>query len=191
MMFLRAAKLLLFCVALASCSNNKPIPDTAQVLAIKEMSDLATAEYVVTKIIKASDDKTWYKIGDRKILMSCTAALTAGIDLSKIDDKNIVINGKAIELILPHAKLISLNIKPEDIKTEYEDVTAFRSPFTAAERDALAAQGEANIRNSLYQTGILQTAEVNTTLVLSDFLRNLGFERINIRFDALPPKHLE
>lgn len=35
----------------------------------------------IAKIIKASDDKTRYKIGDRKIIMTCKASLTAGIDL--------------------------------------------------------------------------------------------------------------
>ncbi len=53
------------------------------------MSELASVEYVVTRIIKASDNKTWFKLGERKILISCQATLTAGIDLSKITEKDI------------------------------------------------------------------------------------------------------
>ena len=63
-----------------------------QVLGLQTMSDLATAEYVVTKIIKANDNKTWYKVGNRKILMSCKASLVAGIDLSKLTEKDIHID---------------------------------------------------------------------------------------------------
>ncbi|MEO6453179.1 MAG: DUF4230 domain-containing protein [Ginsengibacter sp.] len=184
-------KLLFFFLLFNSCAHKQTLSPKQQVLALKEMSDLATVEYVVTKIIKASDNKTWYKLGERKILMSCQATLTAGIDLSKITEKDIDIEGKTIALILPHAKLIALNILPEDIKTEYEDVTVFRSAFTSAERDALAAQGERNIKSSVESLAILQTAEVNATLVFTNFLRRLGYEKVNIRFDGLPAKHLQ
>ncbi len=85
-------------------------------------------------------------------------------------------------MVLPKANLLSININPEDIKTEYEDVSLFRTAFTTAERDALSAQGELQIKNSADSLGILQAAEVNATLVLSNFLRKLGYETINIRY---------
>jgi hypothetical protein len=190
-MILRTIKLLFFLLLFNSCDHKKKIDPRQQVLAVKELSDLATVEYIVTKVIKANDNKTWYKPGGRKILMSCQATLTAGIDLSKITEKDIVINDKAINLVLPHAKLISLNIRPEDIKVVYQDVSPFRSAFSSAERDALAAQGEMNIRNSVDSLGILQTAEVSATLFLNNFLRRLGYEKINIRFDSFPVRGLQ
>ena len=110
---------------------------------LKELSELATVEYTITKIIKASDDQTWYKIGDRKILMSCQATVKAGIDLSQLKAEDVSINGDEITLTLPRATIQSLNIKPEDIRTEFQEVGLFRSDFTAAERNQLMAQGEA------------------------------------------------
>jgi hypothetical protein len=190
-MMLRLANLLFFCLLFVSCDRKQVVPQKEQVLALKEMSDLATVEYTVTKIIKANDNKTWFKLGERKILMSCQATITAGIDLSKITENDITANEKSIELILPHAKLISLSLKPENIKVEYEDVTVFRSAFTSAERDALAAQGETNIKNSLASLGILQTAEINATLIINNFLRRLGYETINIRFNSSPLRQLQ
>ena len=151
-------------------------------LALKEMSDLATVEYVVTKIIKANDDQTWYKFGDRKILMSCQATLKAGIDLSKIDQDKINISGEEISLVLPAAKLISISIKPEDIRTEYEDVGLLRSNFSVAEKDALLAQGEAQIKSSVNSLGIIQTAETNASLFVTNFLTQLGYKKISISF---------
>jgi hypothetical protein len=190
-MALRTIKLLFLLLLFNSCDHKQTISPRQKVLAIRELSDLATVEYIVTKVIKANDNKTWFKPGNRKILMSCQATLTAGIDLSKITEKDIVINDKAINLVLPHAKLISLNIRPEDIKVVYQDVSPFRSAFSSAERDALAAQGEMNIRNSVDSLGILQTAEVNATLFLNNFLRRLGYEKINIRFDSFPVRGLQ
>jgi len=165
-----------------SCNQKEKVKQTQLVPLLKQMSDLATVEYVITKIIKASDDPPWYKVGNRKILMSCKASMIAGIDLSKINEENITTSGKEITMVLPKANLLSINIKPEDIKTEYEDVSIFRTAFTNAERDALSAQGELQIKNSADSLGILQAAEVNATLVLSNFLRKLGYETINIRY---------
>lgn len=154
---------------------------------LKEMSDLATVEYTVTKIIKANDDKTWYKLGDRKILMSCEANIKAGIDMSSISQKNFIIDGKDVELKLPSPKVISLSIPAETIKVEYQDISLFRDPFKAAERDQLASQAEAQIRNSIDSLGILQQAKVNTSLFINNLLVKLGYESIKITYDNFQP----
>jgi hypothetical protein len=174
-----------------ACNQHERAGEKQLVPLLKQLSDLATVEYVITKIIKANDDKTWYKVGDRKILMSCKASLIAGIDLSKITEDDISIRKKEITMLLPRANLLSINIKPEDIKIEYQDISPFRSPFTNAERDALAAQGEAQIKNSADSLGILQAAEVNASLTISNFLKKLGYETINIRYDSEKSKWLK
>jgi hypothetical protein len=157
-----------------------------EVFALRDMSELATVEYTVTKIVKASDNQTWYKFGDRKILMSCKASIKAGIDLSAITEANVKIDGKSIEMILPRAHIISLNMKPEDIRVEYQETGFFRDKFATEERDMLMKQGEDQIRNSTEALGVLQTAETNATLVMSNYLKSLGYEKINIRYTANP-----
>ena len=148
------------------------------------MSDLATVEYTVTKIIKASDNKTWFKIGDRKILMSCEAHIKAGIDMSAIDKSNFKTSGKSIEVTLPPPKVISISIPPEGIKTEYEDVSIFRDKFKSSDRDALAAQAESQIKNSIESLGILNQAKANTALFVTSFLKKLGYENITINYNG-------
>lgn len=175
--------LLILIIIVSSCDKDKSSEIKELIPALQEVSNLATVEYVVTKIIKANDNKTWYKIGERKILMSCKASLVAGLDLSEINEDDISISGKKIRMTLPKAKLLIVNIKPEDIKTEYEDVSLFRNPFTNAERDALAAQGEIQIKNSAASLGLLQAAEVNAGLLITNLLKKLGYETIDINFD--------
>ena len=70
-MYLKIGAPVLFLIILCVGCNKKE-KQLQQVLALQQMNDLATVEYVVTKIIKANDNKTWYKIGDRKILMAST-----------------------------------------------------------------------------------------------------------------------
>lgn len=168
-----------------SCKSNKETSKIDEILGLKNMSELATAEYVVTKIIKASDDKTWYKVGDRKILMSCQASLVAGIDLSQLNAKDIRINEDNVKITLPHAKLLYLNMKPENIKIVYQDVALFRNEFSAGERDQLASQAEKQITESIDSLGILVTAETNAAIFINSFLQKQGFKNIYIDFSPV------
>lgn len=170
-----------FLLLMLACSPKQD--PLEKVLSIREMGELATTEYTVTRIVKASDDKTWYKVGERKILMSVEATVKAGIDLRSIDADNITINGKSISILLPPPKLISLKLPPEKIKVEYQEVGVLRQDFTNAERDALLAQAEAQINRDIEATGIFQTTEKNTRFVLTRFLQQLGYENIDISFN--------
>ncbi len=177
----------LFPVLLIDCTAKKEKSKMQEVLGLQKMSDLATAEYVVTKIIKANDNKTWYKPGDRKILMSCKASLVAGVDLSKISEKDVSIEGDNITLTIPHAKLIYIDIKPEDVKTVYEDVSMFRTNFSSQEKDALASQAEKQIKESADSLGIFVTAETNATIFINNFLKKEGFQNISINISSTKP----
>lgn len=73
-------KILLILLIASGCSKNQQQKEI--LFSLREMSDLATVEYTITKIIKANDNKTWFKIGERKILMSCEAHIKAGVDMS-------------------------------------------------------------------------------------------------------------
>lgn len=157
------------------------------IFTLLEMSDLATVEYTVTKIIKASDNKTWFKVGDRNILMSCEARIKAGIDMSAINEHSFKINEKNIQVTLPQPKIVSFSMRPESIKTEYEETGIFRDKFTAAERNAIAAQAEKQIRNSIESLGILQQAKVNTAIFVTNFLKRLGYENISINYNTNVP----
>lgn len=176
--------ILILLLFLVSCAKKDNTDEKPSVLTIREMSDLATVEYTVTKVIKASDNKTWFKVGDRKILMSCEAHIKAGIDMGAIDENSFKIAGKNIEVSLPPPKVISLSLPAEGIKTEYETVSVFRDKFKSQDRDALAAQAEQQIRNSIDSLGILNQAKVNTSMFVTSFLKRLGYENIRITYDG-------
>jgi hypothetical protein len=166
--------------------GKKDLPEQPAILTLKEMSDLSTVEYTITKIVKANDNKTWFKIGDKKILMSCEAIIKGGIDMSKINENSFIIKDKTIEVTLPEPKITSFNIPHEKIKTEYEEVGIFRTNFTSTERDLLTRQAEVQIRNSIPSLGILNQAKANTALFVTNFLRRLGYENIKVKFEAEP-----
>ncbi len=178
-------RLPIFITMLAAACHKAP-DQQQQVLALREMGSLATTEFVITKIVKASDNKTWYKIGDRKILISCQANIKAGVDLSKLTADDVVANGKNITLYLPPPQVLSLSLPPEKIKVEYKEVSLLRDDFSNADRDALLTQAESQIRNSIKELGILDSTEKNTTMFVTNFLRKMGFESITISYNSKP-----
>ena len=151
---------------------------------ISTLPELGTVEYVISKVVNASDDATWYKFGDRKILFSCKATVKAGIDLSKLteDDIQANIKKKSITINLPKPELFSFNMQPEDISLVYSKVALTRSSFSHADRLNILTQGEKDIREDIPNMGIINDAEVNARLFLEVFLKRAGYEKIKINF---------
>ena len=151
------------------------------ILSIKETGELVTVQYTLTKVIRASDDQTWYKIGDRKILINCEADVKAGINMQGITDDNFKReNDSTLSIMLPHAQFFSLSIPPGKIQVAYQEIGAFRDVFTADEREKLVAQAEPQIRSLVDSLGILQTAESNADVFVKNLFRSAGFKTITI-----------
>lgn len=152
---------------------------------MSEVAELGSVEYTINKIIKASDDATWYKVGDRKILFNCTAYMKAGIDMREFDASKVQVNeaDKSVVMVLPHAKMLSFNMPPEKSTLVYEDISTFRSHFSAVDRNHLLQLGEKDILNDVPNLGILEDAEKNASSFFRSLLRQLGFEKVTIKFE--------
>lgn len=178
--------LLLTIFMVPGCSERVP-EDTTQreIEAISQMRELSLVEYRVRKIVKANDEGEWYKIGDRKILLSCTAYLKAGIDLSGFSAENVDINrlDGSVTVTIPHAKLLSLDMPASEIREEYDHVTMLRQSFTAEERNALLRQGEKQIRSSVPSLGILEKAEENARRFFESVFTKMGFTSVEVVFE--------
>ena len=178
--------LLLTALMLSGCTERVP-EDTTQreIEAISQMRELSLVEYRVRKIVKANDEGEWYKIGDRKILLSCTAYLKAGIDLSGFSAENVDINrlDGSVTVTVPHAKLLSLDMPASEIREEYDHVTMLRHSFSAEERNALLRQGEKQIRSSVPSLGILEKAEENARRFFESVFTKMGFTSVEVVFE--------
>ena len=173
-------------LALQGCGSHEAVEETVQreVEAITAMKQLSLVEYRVSKIVKADDEGAWYKIGDRKILLSCTAYLKAGVDLATFsqDDVNIDWTGKRVSVTIPHATLLSLDMPASEIRLEYDHVTMLRHSFSAEERNNLLRQGEKQIRDSVPSLGILEKADENARRFFESVFLKMGFETVDVSF---------
>jgi hypothetical protein len=153
------------------------------VQSIQQTGRLVTVEYQLSKMVKANDNKTWFKMGDRRILISTEATVKAGVDLQTVRPEDVVISEETISLKLPPPQVFSISIPPDKIKVLYEDVSFFRSRFTAAEREVLLRQAESQVRSLVDSLGILKTAQVNAELFLRKLLQQGGYKNITISFN--------
>lgn len=155
-------------------------------MSIQKNGTLVTTEYVINKIIKASDNQTWYKLGDRKILMSCEARIKAGVDLQTVTAEDIVVEEKNIHIQLPPVQLFSINIPPESIKIHHLEVGLLRDAFSSSEREKLLVQAEIQIRNLTDSLGVLKTAQENASAFMMNLMKQSGYETVTINFKNRP-----
>ena len=148
---------------------------------MKNLSTLGTVEYSFTKTIKSSDEQ-FYTIGARQILMSCKAYVKAGVNFEKISISKIDKTNKSIELLLPKAEIILLNIPAEEIKIELETTGMLRSKFSNDEIQKIQVLAEKDIKNKVNDLDILSKAESNASIFLDKWIRSFGFNSVKISF---------
>ena len=178
---------LLLALTLSGCARKVPLQQqlTERLELLSRTAELGTVEYTVRKAVRARDEGEWFKIGNRRILFSCTAHIKAGIDLERVPLEKMVVDesSRSVSLVLPHATVFSVNLPPEEIRLEYEDVTGFRQRFSDSERQALLKQGERSVMRDLPELGILAEAETNALEFFRPMLEQMGFENIQISFE--------
>lgn len=166
---------------ISSCAEETKEPPKADVYEIKNIGLLSTSEYTIGKIIKLTDVGEWYKVGDRKILMSCKAKIKAGVDLKKIADGDITVKGNTITIVLPPAEMTSFAMDPKLTHTEMESVSGLRQRFSQSEKYKYMRQGEAAIRRDMKDTKILKDAEDNAATFLKDFYGQMGYDEVIVK----------
>ena len=187
MMKKRAIGLLVFAaVLLVSC--DKKTDESAWQQKIRQVAELGTVQYTVQKVVSNSDE-TWQIFGNRKILFSFKAVIKAGIDMDKFDAESVRISEdkknktKSISLVLPQPEVLSYNIRPDDIKMIYNQVSFLRTEYTNEERDAIVSKGEMELKVDKELTDmILKDARQNAAMFMEMLLHKNGFTDVSITF---------
>ena len=166
---------------ITSCEQE---PDRAVVVSkLKSSAKLATVEYVITKVVSAKNEKLLSKT---YFFAESEATVKAGIDLNKLREEDIIIEGKKINITLPEIEIISFSYPADAIKVikgyTYDSKVFTWNNFGLEERDELYRQAEQDIRNSIKDLGITKTAKKNTIKFLEPILRSVGYTEIYIQF---------
>ncbi|TCN23971.1 DUF4230 domain-containing protein [Mesobacillus foraminis] len=157
---------------------------------VQELATLATAEAVVTTVIKEEDNKLFNKELNihlpgtkRTVLLVVPATVLAGVDLQNVSERDIKVNEeqKEISLTIPHASIIQEpSIQMDKVET-YSEEGLFRSEVNWEEGFDLAAAAKQEIEKEAQGMGLLEKAEDSAVKVISNFYHNLGYS-VKIEF---------
>jgi hypothetical protein len=181
--WLGAVILALLAVNVAVPKKKAPPYVSARIL--KDLAELATVQYSVTKIVSYKD-VAWY--GDRKILFETAATVKAGIDLNELTDQDIRLEGeRAVTVSLPRPRILIFNMKPEHMREIFNESGILRSDFSNQEKDALLSQGERDIRAKVASMDILERAARNARTLVESWLAKSGFHTVHVVFKGGRP----
>lgn len=142
----------------------------------RELGYLTTAEFTSVTVTEFTRERSFAP--DERILLKAVGKIQLGIDMSQVENLDVKVNGTSVEIVLPRAKVTSIDILPG--QTQIFDNGWF--PGEGLETEALDkartelerwANGEGNLLNLSEKLGQVQ---------LENFLRQLGFKEIVITF---------
>gem|GEM_PF-5483217 len=157
-----------------------PVPDW------RATGKLTSIEYINIIVIERERAKTGIGVvipGQDRIVLQVVGNIHAGVDLNKIKPENVRINGKSIRLVLPHAEIISIELMPEASRIYEADQTLIFSDYEGLEIEAMDEARQKLRENSAHNLKMLEMAETLARLQLTELLRSLGYEQIEIVFE--------
>ncbi|EON77110.1 hypothetical protein ADIS_2420 [Lunatimonas lonarensis] len=167
----------------ASCKNN----DRELVVGkIQQASDLVTAEFVVDKVVfgKKSKKVFFIPVNEASFLAYSQAKIKTGIDLNRITESDIVIDGTKISISLPPIEVINFSYPPDKFveDTLISNPNRFLNNISLEDQEEFFRMAETDIRESLPYLGIVKTSQEHTRKMMHSLLKALGFNEIYISF---------
>jgi hypothetical protein len=154
----------------------------AVVRRIQELQRLETVVFGMDKIVSGGQESRYLPkmlSGDR-LLLIVYGEVTAGVDLGKIQEGQIDINGRNVVMTLPAAEIFSTRIDNERTRVYSRETGLFTTPDPNLESD-VRKEAERQIRQAALDGSILKSAATNARTTLMSFLQGLGFEHVEVR----------
>lgn len=165
---------------------------------IQKASKLSTTEFKVDKLVFGVKNKRIFwviKLNQAQFLAQSQATIKAGVNLENVKEEDIKIEGKKINIVLPHVEVINFSYPAEKFeKIDILTSNAFTTKLNLEDQENFFREAELDIRNSLQFMDIEETTKKKTRAMLDAMLRNLGYDEIYIDFkdgELITEIHLE
>lgn len=166
----------------ATVYHTHPSP-TVIVSHLQRLNRLETARQITNHIVEveASNGLPVWLAGERVLLIARVEAV-AGVDLSEVKPEQIRVEGKRVQMRLPEPRLLNVSIneahtKVYDRKRGWLVFQPDKEIETRARQQAIAEAREAALKGEL-----TELARRNAQERLTELMRSLGFEEVEVRF---------
>jgi len=155
------------------------LPDPVTIInQVRPLARLETIQYSVEKIITAETGQEVFGalFGDR-LLFVAHGIVIAGVDLSKLAEKDISVRNGILEIQLPEAEVFIATLDNEKSYVYDRNTGLFRK--ADQDLETLARQAaEKEIFEAAVNDGILEQAALNAEVFLDRLLNDLGFVEV-------------
>lgn len=158
--------------------------DVSRVTVVRQVQQLARLEtvmFAMDKIVAGSQESRFlptFLVGDRLLLVAY-GEVTAGVDLSRIGEDDVEINGTTIKLRLPEFEIFSARIDNDRTRVYLRSTGLFTAVDPNLETE-VRREAERQVRQAALDNGILKIAAQNGRTTLRAFIGALGFESVEV-----------
>ncbi len=156
-------------------------PGPAIVQQLRARNEWITFSYQADQLIEASREGNFLQnllFGDR-ILLQARGEVAAGIDMSQLQDNQIISSGSAITITLPPARIIYSKLDNNETRIYDRERGWLSKGDVNLESDA-RAYAEQSITQSACAAGVLDRAAAEGRNNVSDFLKALNYTSVTV-----------
>ena len=149
---------------------------------IQQLQRLETVSFTMDKIISGEHDSPYlpkFLVSDQ-LLLVVHGEVIGGVDLSKLQPADVVVQGQSISLRLPQAQILVTRLDNAQTRVYSRDTGLFSSPDPNLESE-VRQEAERQLQEAAMQGDILKTADGNARSTISSLLQGLGFKKVDFR----------
>jgi hypothetical protein len=149
---------------------------------IQQLQRLETVSFTMDKIISGEHDSPYlpkFLVSDR-LLLVVHGEVIGGVDLSKLELNDVVVQDQSISLRLPQAQILVTHLDNTQTRVYSRDTGLFSSPDPNLESE-VRQEAERQLQEAAMQGDILKTADGNARTTISSLLQGLGFKKVDFR----------
>jgi hypothetical protein len=145
---------------------------------VQTLSQLVTVKYVIQQAERLQDVK-WY--GENDVLILASGIVNAGVDFSRMSPADVQADKKSVRITLPSPEVTDAYLDDKQTRVIDRKTGLLRS-FDKDLEQTVRQTAVEDIRLAALRGGIRQDAEKRARAQVTNLLRQLGFEEIEIRF---------
>jgi hypothetical protein len=163
-------------------TTGRNLSTPALVTSVQRLNELATVRHTVQKIVAITEQKQ--PVGEERLLLIVQGRVVAGIDLSKLQDKDIFQGPDAVTIRLPEPKILQVYIDEKGTQVWDRQVTWWTPwvPYNPQLEQKARQQALAEMEKAAVDSGILNQARTNAQLAITNLLQAVGVQ--NVRFEG-------
>ncbi len=160
-----------------------PTPTPIPLPVWRNIGELAIVEYTLATEAEAKVEREGLLqiFGTDRVILYAVGRVKVGLDLTRLNERDIERSGSAITLTLPAARVLSVEILPEESRIRASERSWIYSEYEGLELAAMARAQQQLADLVTNNPSMLSLAQELAELRLREHLRSLGFNEIRIR----------